>query len=597
MSNLGFIDSQIAKIPNNKLPFFARNYPNTPPPSMSVGNVGFTRSPFAQDVGAVTRFLTNKVVKPVTNYTTSAINPIIDDLSEYFGYGDVSSNVIPKVPSTNISGNQIFSNIQDTGSNLINKVGGILVPSANEGEDELMKNINSGLLSNEEIVNQNKGTEKGQSLLDTNQQIINKNKEFFSGGSLTDVNNNTSSNTYDSSTSDNTTTNNQTTNNKVVDQNTNNQTVPTEKNETTQDIGVKSNDPNAEVVATANGEGTPTNKFMDKFVNFAQSEFGKDFFASLAEKSGPKVGKPQSFGSNVGSAYKEAREKQLDREKIKATKNEKNFAYIVTDTSTGKTYNAFIDKNGRTTVDIDGNFVPYRTDMFGKNTYARKSTVGNLGAGAMTKKDFYTLRGELTQSENGLQLLSQYIEGAEKSPQGYDALATRFQTYLTTVATKNKLTTEQLNQAITENRFFNLIGSNRVDILGPGVLTQADLEFIIGALGGNPSDYATNKQVLVNTLSDVLERKYRVYEDNFELYNEQAGTGVFSTNKKREKYKIPDATQEAINRNKPVDMKTTDLNEISRMSSDELEMYLSFNPTASQEILDLVNKLLDEMSN
>jgi len=527
MSNLGFINKQVSKIPNNQLPLFARNYPNTPPPSMSVGNVGFTKSPFSQDIGAITRFLSNKVVKPVANYTTSTINPIIDDVSQYFGYGNVSPNIIPKVPTTNISGKEIFSNIQDTGSNLINKVGGILVPSANEGEDKLINNINSGLLTNEQIVNQNNGSGTGQSLLDTNQQIINKNKEFFSGGSLTDVNNNTSSNTYDTPTSNDTTTNNQT-----VGKTTNNETVTTKQKKTSQTLGVESQDPNAEVVATPNGEGTPTNKFMDKFVNFAESEFGKDFFASWAEKSGPKVRKPQSFGSNVGSAYKDAREKQLEREKIKSTNNEQSFAYLVQDTENGKNYNASVDKNGNITVDIDGKKVPYKSDMFGAGT--RITTVGNLGQTAMTRSSFYKLASDLQPLENSLTKLVKYNATVGSAPQGINKIGIEFGAMMNTMLS-NGLTPEQLLQEVNQGRFQGQIGANRLEIVGGGVMTEQDAIRIINALGGDPSKITTNPEVVNALISDIIAEKYRTYENQLAIYNSQAGTGFYSNMPKKKK--------------------------------------------------------------
>lgn len=522
MSNLGFLTSRLNLPPNN------------PPPSMSVGNVGFNRSPFSQDLGAVTRFLTNKVVKPVTNYTTSTINPIIDDVSQYFGYGNVSPNVIPKVPTVNISGKQILDTLNPV--NVFNRAVDkeAIIPSLlglNNSQESKSNNINNGLLSNEEIVNQNKGT--GQSLLDTNQQIINKNKEFFSGQSLTDVNNNTSSNTYDSQTSNNTTTNNNTTaDNQTVGKNTNNETVSTEQKKTSQTLGVESQDPNAEVVATPNGEGTPTNKFMDKFVNFAQSEFGKDFFASLAEKSGPKVGKPQSFGSNVGSAYKDAREKQLEREKIKSTNNEQSFAYLVQDTENGKNYNASVDKNGNITVDIDGKKVPYKSDMFGAGT--RITTVGNLGQTAMTRSSFYKLASDLQPLENSLTKLVKYNATVGSAPQGINKIGIEFGAMMNTMLS-NGLTPEQLLQEVNQGRFQGQIGANRLEIVGGGVMTEQDAIRIINALGGDPSKITTNPEVVNALISDIIAEKYRTYENQLAIYNSQAGTGFYSNMPKKKK--------------------------------------------------------------
>ena len=511
MSNLGFINKQVSKIPNNQLPLFARNYPNTPPPSMSVGNVGFTKSPFSQDIGAITRFLSNKVVKPVANYTTSTINPIIDDVSQYFGYGNVSPNIIPKVPTTNISGKEIFSNIQDTGSNLINKVGGILVPSANEGEDKLINNINSGLLTNEQIVNQNNGSGTGQSLLDTNQQIINKNKEFFSGGSLTDVNNNTSSNTYDTPTSNDTTTNNQT-----VGKTTNNETVTTKQKKTSQTLGVESQDPNAEVVATPNGEGTPTNKFMDKFVNFAESEFGKDFFASWAEKSGPKVRKPQSFGSNVGSAYKDAREKQLEREKIKGENSQDGTYRGTIDSEKGTTHMVFTDK-GKSYVNIDGKRV-YEKDfgkVLGKNYSYR--TMGQQSLGILGSKPFGDLSQDLNNDEVSLNLYIEYLDNIGDSSKGIKRMGDIFSARIKNILGEDP-SQQQLATLLASADLPGIVGRSRLEIAGPGVMTDKDFLFILENLGGDVNSLQ-NPLVVQEQISKLFANKYKNFETKRKIYN------------------------------------------------------------------------------
>ena len=511
MSNLGFINKQVSKIPNNQLPLFARNYPNTPPPSMSVGNVGFTKSPFSQDIGAITRFLSNKVVKPVANYTTSTINPIIDDVSQYFGYGNVSPNIIPKVPTTNISGKEIFSNIQDTGSNLINKVGGILVPSANEGEDKLINNINSGLLTNEQIVNQNNGSGTGQSLLDTNQQIINKNKEFFSGQSLTDVNNNTSSNTYDTPTSNDTTTNNQT-----VGKTTNNETVTTKQKKTSQTLGVESQDPNAEVVATPNGEGTPTNKFMDKFVNFAESEFGKDFFASWAEKSGPKVRKPQSFGSNVGSAYKDAREKQLEREKIKGENSQDGTYRGTIDSEKGTTHMVFTDK-GKSYVNIDGKRV-YEKDfgkVLGKNYSYR--TMGQQSLGILGSKPFGDLSQDLNNDEVSLNLYIEYLDNIGDSSKGIKRMGDIFSARIKNILGEDP-SQQQLATLLASADLPGIVGRSRLEIAGPGVMTDKDFLFILENLGGDVNSLQ-NPLVVQEQISKLFANKYKNFETKRKIYN------------------------------------------------------------------------------
>ncbi len=122
--------------------------PNTPPPSMTVGNLGFARSPFASDVGSALRFLKNKIYNPTANVVTQkVINPLVDIGSEYFGYQDVSPNVIDKSQKTDVTGTEAFRNVADFGKNLINTVGEVLVPTANKGEEEVLANLNKNFVN------------------------------------------------------------------------------------------------------------------------------------------------------------------------------------------------------------------------------------------------------------------------------------------------------------------------------------------------------------------------------------------------------------------------------------------------------------------
>lgn len=492
-----------------------KKFPNTSPPSMSLGNVGFARSPFAGDLGFLTRLIQNKLIKPVSNVAVNTVNPIIDAGAKYFGYQDVPKNIIPEVKDTDIQGTQIIGKAKDVSSNIIDTIGGVLIPSANEGEDKLINNINSGLLTNEQIVNQNKGT--GQSLLDTNQQIINKNKEFFSGQSLTDVNDNTSSNTYDSQTSNNTTTNNNTTaDNQTVGKNTNNETVSTEQKKTSKTLGVESQDPNAEVVATPNGEGTPTNKFMDKFVNFAQSEFGKDFFASLAEKSGPKVGKPQSFGSNVGSAYKDAREKQLEREKITAENSQDGTYRGTIDSEKGTTHMVFTDK-GKSYVNIDGKRV-YEKDfgkVLGKNYSYR--TMGQQSLGILGSKPFGDLSQDLNNDEVSLNLYIEYLDNIGDSSRGVQLMGDIFSARIKNILGEDP-SQKELATLLASADLPGIVGRSRLEIAGPGVMTDKDFLFILENLGGDVNSLQ-NPLVVQEQISKLFANKYKNFETKRKIYN------------------------------------------------------------------------------
>ena len=501
------------------------------PPSIASKDmsVGFLKSPIVDGTGNILNFLTNKVARPAYNTFSNIANSAIRNTAKPLGY-DVK-NFFNNMPNQNIdfvpnkttsipqSENEQF--LLDINNELKNNqsqniydspLGLIDIGSANKSDNN---NINNGLLSNEQIVNQNKGT--GQSLLDTNQQIINKNKEFFSGQSLTDVNDNTSSNTYDSQTSNNTTTNNNTTaDNQTVGKNTNNETVSTEQKKTSQTLGVESQDPNAEVVATPNGEGTPTNKFMDKFVNFAQSEFGKDFFASWAEKSGPKVRKPQSFGSNVGSAYKDAREKQLEREKIIGENSQDGTYRGTIDSETGTTHIVFTDK-GKSYVNIDGKRI-YEKD-FGKvlgENYSYR-TMGQQSLGILGSKPFGDLSQDLNNDEVSLNLYMEYLDNIGGSSKGVKRMGDIFISRIKNMLGEDP-TQQQLATLLARADLPGIVGRSRLEIAGPGVMTDKDFLFILENLGGDVNSLQ-NGLVVQEQISKLFANKYKNFETKRKIYN------------------------------------------------------------------------------
>lgn len=514
--NLDYINQFVANEQAKK-----RIFPNTPPPSMTVGNLGFTRSPFASDVGSVLRFLKNKVYNPTADVVTQkVINPLVDIGSEYFGYQDVPSNVIDKSQKTDITGTEAFTNIGDFSKNLVSTIGEVLVPTANKGEEEILANLNKN------YVNTNIGEYRFpyDSLL-TNEQVKEQNKE----GGLLNQDNQTTTTTQTTSLLDNqekptypakeggyTYSEAPTKNQKIIEKIT--ESAPQSEN------------PNTDATPTNdNKELIPTGSFMDRLVKFSESEFGQDFFGKLLEESGPKVGKPTSTGSNIGKAYNHAREKQDERVN---KNNEASFAYIVQDTTNGRNYNATVDKQGNITVDVDGKKIPYKSDMFGSGT--RITTVGNLGATSMTRSGFYELAQELQPLENSIQKLVKYHASVGSAPQGIEKMGLEFGAMMKTMLSKG-LTPEELVQQVNAGRFQGQIGANRLEIVGGGVMTEQDAIRIINALGGDPSKITTNPEVVNALISDIIAEKYRNYETKLAIYNSQAGTGFYSNMPKKEK--------------------------------------------------------------
>ena len=511
--NLGFLDKSLAK-QYPQLYGTNRVRSGLFPPSQSMQNrsVGLLQSPAIEDVSDLSTFLYNRAVVPSVNYLGENINPNIEQAAKYFGF-DVQ-NLIPNLQEKDIN----FSTKQtttDQPQTLTQEIQADIDKAQADKDDRPDVSLQSdGLLSNQEIKDNN----VKPNLLNTFTSTPATEGGFTYNLSVTDGQGITDK--------------------KQITEQTTDDVKVDDKEQKVKVTGVDDapvTDSSVEAVPTSdNKELTPTSSFMKKFENFANTEFGQDFFASLLAESGPKVGTPVSFGANFGKAYEKAKEKQDER---KNKGNEQDFAYIVQDTANGRNYNATVDAQGNITVDVDGVKMPYRSDMFGAGT--RITTVGNIGSTAMTRGAFYDLAQELQPLEESLRKLVRYNADVGSAPKGIEKMGIEFSAMMKTMLGAG-LSPQELVQEVNAGRFQGQIGANRLEIVGGGVMTEQDAIRIINALGGDPSKITTNPEVVNALISDIIAQKYRNYETKLAIYNSQAGTGFYSNMPKKEKITFRD---------------------------------------------------------
>ena len=312
---------------------------------------------------------------------------------------------------------------------------------------------------------------------------------------------------------------------------------------------------------------------LDKAVAFAQSDFGKDFFMGMDTGYSDT---PKTLMQTIQSGYdyakqqEQAREK-LDIERTKANKmgnTEQGYLYTVTDPNTGKTYNATWDKKaGKAFVNVDGKRVPYAPNMFGGDKSAQISTAGNISKSNLTANAFFDLRNNLNTTENSLRKLADYLKGVQDVPSGMEKLAVQLGSTLNTILGDNELTMDQLAQRINEGTFQSLIGANRLEVVGGGVMTEQDALRIISALGGDPANLTANPEVITALISKIFADKYRTYNDNLEAYNIEIESGGFSKYKKRDPILFSETQLSALDPNKVLEL---NLDNISNMSDSQL---------------------------
>ena len=322
---------------------------------------------------------------------------------------------------------------------------------------------------------------------------------------------------------------------------------------------------------------------LDQFKDFVKSDYGTDFAMGLLQQSGYST-MPQTLGQAIGMADEYATNKSLAREELdikreaakKKNVDKKDFAYIVKNPNDGSIYNAYQTDSG-IVVDVNGKETPFRNNMFSGELQAEISTVGNLSDTNLTGNAFIKIKSGLETTENQLKKIARYMENVDSAPQGMEKLATQFNTYIKTILADNDLSPQELKQAIIAGEFQGLIGANRVEVVGGGVMTEQDAARIMLALGGDPANIATNPDVVIGLMSNIFAEKYNTYKDALETYNINVTSGGFTNYPKKELIKFNDNFLETINPQKLLEL---DLSDIPNFSKNQLFRLLRNNTDA-----------------
>ena len=328
---------------------------------------------------------------------------------------------------------------------------------------------------------------------------------------------------------------------------------------------------------------------LDQFKDFVKSDYGTDFAMGLLQQSGYST-MPQTLGQAIGMADEYATNKSLAREELdikrqaaqKKNVDKKDFAYIVKNPNDGSIYNAYQTDSG-IVVDVNGKETPFRNNMFGGELQAEISTVGNLGDTNISGNAFIKIKSDLETTENQLKKIARYMENVDSAPQGMEKLATQFNTYIKTILADNDLSPQELKQAIISGEFQGLIGANRVEVVGGGVMTEQDAARIMLALGGDPANIATNPDVVIGLMSNIFAEKYNGYKDALETYNINVTSGGFTNYPKKELIKFNDNFLETIDPQKLLEL---DLSDIPNFSKNQLFRLLRNNTDANGEVIE-----------
>lgn len=144
---------------------------------------------------------------------------------------------------------------------------------------------------------------------------------------------------------------------------------------------------------------------------------------------------------------------------------------------------------------------------------------------------------ELLSTEQAIGRLNNYLDNLQKTPIGMQRLYQKITTAIKTIAGDSDLTEQEVAQKIASGNLQGLVGSNRLEIAGPGVLTEQDWQRILDALGGDVS-LLQNPSIVYPLINDILENKIKTYNEKADFYNAAVDSGNYPGQFERKERKI-----------------------------------------------------------
>lgn len=147
-------------------------------------------------------------------------------------------------------------------------------------------------------------------------------------------------------------------------------------------------------------------------------------------------------------------------------------------------------------------------------------------------KTFSKFNTDLVAIEKSMFQLENYYKDVKDANVGLSRLGDQLSQWFKTLAGQQNLTPEELYRALAEGRLQGLIGANRIDTVGGGVMTEKDAWRVIARLGGDV-DSLQNPAVVGPLLKEMYQLKVFDYNQQIKNYNNAVETGNFKGYEKR----------------------------------------------------------------
>ena len=128
--------------------------------------------------------------------------------------------------------------------------------------------------------------------------------------------------------------------------------------------------------------------------------------------------------------------------------------------------------------------------------------------------------------------LDNYWQNITDTNVGVERLGDQISTWFKTLAGRQDLTPAALARGIAEGQLQGLIGANRIDTVGGGVMTEKDAWRIITRLGGDV-DALQNPALVGPLLQEMYQDKVDAYNEDIKGYNLGIDSQKYSGYEKR----------------------------------------------------------------
>jgi len=172
--------------------------------------------------------------------------------------------------------------------------------------------------------------------------------------------------------------------------------------------------------------------------------------------------------------------------------------------------------------------------FFAQYPESRSKTSGEEQRYIPDFKTFTGLSKELTEAERSMKKLENYFNNVADANIGFKRLGDQISVWAKTLAGSVDLTVPELAREIAEGQLQGLVGANRIDTVGGGVMTEKDAWRVVTRLGGDVTALQNPAEV-AEQLRLVYSDKARQYNNDIKGYNLGVASKKYEGYDKRER--------------------------------------------------------------